>query len=242
MSLRRSLLGVPASKRELFFVAAPKIWFAIAAYAFLVLLAAWSIPSHKPLADWSALEDERGAWILSPGMYGSKIGHSSFWKGQQQGPNPSTHFASRWVDVPASAEFLELRICAANATPPGSVEVFLASEQAELLDFNRHYQLYGVSPSPADSCHREVFPRLAGDGPAAFQLQLTQPGFTLELKELKSRPIVENGQWRLLCCVLLPFGVLLIAAAFFPYLTMKPYLATLFGLGSLGAILFGCLA
>ncbi|MEM9396128.1 MAG: hypothetical protein AAF991_01515, partial [Pseudomonadota bacterium] len=33
-----------------------------------------------------------------------------------------------------------------------------------------------------------------------------------------------------------------IAAAFFPYLTMKPYLATLFGLGSLGAILFGCLA
>ncbi|MEO0437975.1 MAG: hypothetical protein AAF098_13810 [Pseudomonadota bacterium] len=232
----------PTPWRALFSVAAPKVWLVLGVYAVIVVSCAWLIPSHKPLADWSALEDERGAWILSPGVYGSRVGQSSYWQGQSQGPGSAMHFASRWVDVPTGAEFLELRICLAEAIAPTSINVFLASEQAAALDFNRQYQLYGINSSSVDNCHQEVFPRLAGDGPAAFQLQIVQPGLTLELTELESRPLIENSQWRLVRTVLLPFGVLLILAAFFPYLKMKPYLATLFGLGALAAILFGCLA
>ena len=230
--------GASLVRRQGLVPAAPGSWALVVAYALAVVVISQLVPSHLPLGDWTSVEDENSRWELSSGMSGSRAGAGSVWRGT----GPGVLFAARWRNVSVFAFFMELEVCLAAPPPEGALFVFLASENQGALDFNRQYGLYGFDGAGPQTCLRETFPRIPGDGPAALQIQLHSDGGLLRFAKLASRPLEENANWLRWRLALLPLGLVLIALAYRPYLRARPGVIALVGLLGLASILFGCLA
>lgn len=187
-------------------------------------------PVNVPLA--------RG-WTLSPDMVlipGD--GHVTFHAGRSRGPGPAT--ATRRLSVSDHAGFIELSACTAEGGSQGA-ELLLASLRRGALDFNRQYAVYGFSALAGGACARDQIPRRREDTAAYLQLQLTDVAATAQLVSLRVVELRQTPLWSVLRQVALPLGLLLLLWPYRSYLRARPAWRVLLGLGSLGAILLGCL-
>jgi hypothetical protein len=189
-------------------------------------------PVNVPLA--------RG-WTLSPDMVLTPgDGQVTFHAGQTPGRGHTPATATRRLSVSDDATFIELSACTAGGGSQGA-ELLLASVRRGALDFNRQYAVYGFSALAGGDCILDQIPRRSEDRAAYLQLQLTNVAATAQLASLRVVELRQTPLWSVLRQVALPLGLLLLLWPFRSYLRGRPRWRVLLGLGSLGAILLGCL-
>ena len=208
-----------------------------ALYVLLSVTAALLFPALQPVADKQALLGDASEWVLSAGVDADVSAAVVRWRSGAAGP----FTASRAVALPAGTEFVGLRVCLDKAVADDGAALMLASVTAAgMLDFNRHYRLWGVSGSDPGACLEDALPRREGDGVAIVQVQLLVPGAELAVSELSVVPLRVSPVWRIAQPLLLVLGLALLVLPFRAYIDRRPRLFAAVGLLGVAAILFGC--
>jgi hypothetical protein len=212
-------------------------WRWLALYVAATLLLRSLVPATQPLGDAQALLQEPDAWVHAGGMQQRVTGEAVRFEVAPGATGPA--IATRRIEAPAPAAFLQLSACVAAPVPAQGVNLFLASLRGGALDFNRQYALYDL-PGIASDCATDLLPRRADDGPAYVQLQLAGRESALALASLALTPLAENPSWRQLRLPALALGVLLLLGLFAPYGLGHRNLLAWGGLGTVVAIIIGC--